>query len=169
MFLAHDNKFSFEDIQSLKKTIYLSERAYGSFCTVYLMKFKKPLIPFDSKQFLSEIKVKFSDFENSPVKFRNKIIHEGYIPSQEETLNYATAVGKFILKITNEILEINPNVFLNFSIMNMNHKHEKGEENHDHEVTNMVFPTFLGNIIIRGKQEFEIEKHLEFVKQDRTK
>ncbi len=167
MFLAYDNKFSFEEIQSLKKTIYLSERAYGAFCTVYLLKFKKPLIPFDSKQFLKEINVKFTDFENSPVKFRNKIIHEGYIPNQEETLNYAKAVGMFILKITNEILEIDGNAFLNFLMLNANHKREQGIENHDYEVSNMVFPTFLGNIMIRGKHEFDIEKHLEFVKRDR--
>ena len=169
IFLIYDNNFSFEEVQSLKKTIYLSERAYGAFCTIYLMKFKKPLIPFDSKQFLNEINVKFSDFENSPVKFRNKIIHEGYLPSQEETLNYAKAVGKFIQRITNEIIEIDPNVFLNFSLMNTNYKREQGQKNHDHEVSNMVFPTFLGNIMIRQENKFDIEKHLEFVKIDRVR
>ena len=169
LFLANDSNFSFEDINSLKKTTYLSERTYGAFCTVYLMKFKKPLVPFDNKEFLKEINVSFPGFENSPVKFRNKIIHEGYIPTQEETLSYAKAVGKFILKITNEIIEASPNALLDFSFLVLNNKRKQGEENSNHEVSNMVFPTFLGNIMIRSKHDFDIEKHLEFVKQDRAR
>jgi hypothetical protein len=169
MFLLYENQFSFEEIQSLKKTIYLSERSYGAFCTIYLMKFRKPLIPFDSKQFLNEINVKFTNFENSPVKFRNKIIHEGYIPNHEETLSYAKVVGGFISKITNEIIAIDPNAFLNFARMNTNHKRKQGEKNHDHEVSNMVFPTFLGNIMNRQPNKYEIENHIEFIKLNRAK
>lgn len=167
MCFVYDCNFSFSDLENLKKTVYLSERMYGVFCSVYMMKFKKAFVPFDNKDFLKEINVSFPGFENSPVKFRNKIIHEGYIPSEQEILNYAKAVSTFIIKITNDICDIDPKAFFNFHMLNIQQKREKGKD--DYTISNIILPTYIGNIMVFEKRETDIETHLEYVKIDRAR
>jgi hypothetical protein len=59
-----------------------SERQFGAYCFLYVsLLAKTPDV-----------------ISNSNIKFRNKVIHQGYIPTFEETLNYATSIYNFIMK-----------------------------------------------------------------------
>lgn len=73
-----------------------SERQLGAFYFLYLNFFKKTIQPMS----------------NQDVEFRNKVIHKGYFPSREETLNYIQNVFNKINEIAKEIfLNINQEVF----------------------------------------------------------
>ncbi|WP_281848050.1 hypothetical protein [Olleya namhaensis] len=160
--LVYENGFSFDVLENFKKEVKLSERLYGVFCSIYLLKFKKVLEPFNNK-FLKTIDVSFPKFDNQPVKFRNKIIHEGYIPTYQETLNYGIAISKYIKKITEEFRATNPNLFFNFMVTIAN-DFKKVEP--DPNVSNFFFQTFISSI---QKTELELDKYLPILEKERNR
>ncbi len=67
-------------IANWKKVAAQAERQFGAFIFVYLMENKNPP----------------KTLSNKLVKFRNKVIHRGYIPSDNEVIKYAKNVGEII-------------------------------------------------------------------------
>lgn len=159
IYLAYENQFSFETIENFKKEVKLSERLYGVFCTVYLLKFKKVLEPFNSK-FLKTIDIKLP-FQNDPVTFRNKIIHEGFIPSYDEAINYGIAVSEYVKKITEEFRESNPQLFFNYMMLTAQ-DFKKIEP--DPKVSNFFFPTFIASL---NKIPININDYLPILENQR--
>lgn len=164
--LVYDNGFSFDTLEKFKKDIKLSERLFGAFSTIYLLKFKKVLQIFDNK-FLKEIQINIPKFGNEPVKFRNKVTHEGYIPSDKETTDYAIAVSKYIYKISEELIAIDKGAFFNFMMMNVGESKKKS--NSDEEVSTFLLPSYLGNPMSFGNILPDFLKHIEYIKQERKK
>lgn len=160
--LIHENNLGFDKFEEFKKEVKLSERLYGVFCSVYLLKFKRVLEPFNNK-FLSSIGISLPKFKNNPVNFRNKITHEGYIPTKKETINYGIAVSEYINKITQEFREQNQQLFFNFMIQSVEHFKK---EDPDPNVSNYFFETYISSI---QKTELELEKYLEILKKEREK
>lgn len=60
-----------------------SERQLGAFCFLYLLETGKPAVVLKGKL----------------VEFRNTVIHKGYLPTKEETLNYAEKVHDYMIYI----------------------------------------------------------------------
>ena len=90
-----------------------SERQFGSFVFLYLLEFGE--IPFTKKE------------DDKWRKFRNNVIHNGYIPKKEEALQYGDMVRKFILKTINTLQqdyseELN---ILTFKILKRRGEHNK--------------------------------------------
>ena len=63
-----------------------SERQLGAFCLLYLLESGKP--------YLINMKV---------IAFRNKVVHEGYVPSSQEVAEWAEQVVKIIFDIVGEL------------------------------------------------------------------
>jgi hypothetical protein len=66
-----------------------SERQLGAFVFTYLLEYGKSPILIDDKK----------------VAFRNKVIHEGKIPTRQEAINYGQSVLDFIRPILGELKE----------------------------------------------------------------
>jgi len=88
--ILHKNEISREEFEKTWKSVTKqSERQLGAFLFLYLRENKK------SVNFIHQ------DFTT----FRNRVIHEGDIPTYEESLNYGEAVLAFIFKLSRELKE----------------------------------------------------------------
>ncbi len=67
----------------------LSERQFGAFTVLYFSTFKKPPIPLKQKM----------------VEFRNNVVHKGYLPTENETVEYAEGIYFLIKSLYLELLE----------------------------------------------------------------
>lgn len=80
----------------------LSERQVGAFLFLYLIENKKPLEPliFDAKPVLDG-----RSRGDTPTwsRFRNEVIHNGYIPSTVEVIEYGNLVYQFIYRLIAEM------------------------------------------------------------------
>jgi len=75
-----------------------SERQLGAFLFLYLLENKSH---FDSKKYNFEVLK----------TFRNKVIHNGYLPSEKETIDYGDGVFEIIKNISVEIAIKDPEFF----------------------------------------------------------
>jgi hypothetical protein len=80
-----------------KTGLKLSERQLGAFYALYFNEFDEAPVMLDEAFSKS---IKHSIIKN-PVNFRNRIVHEGYIPSYEEAFQYGEAVSKYMLLLIN--------------------------------------------------------------------
>lgn len=69
-----------------------SERQLGAFYFCYLLEFKKAPEPINSNK----------------TKFRNKVIHQGFIPSYEKVYNYGEYILNYISKVVEELKNNDP-------------------------------------------------------------
>ena len=84
---AHNSIGEEEFLKTWNKMKNQSERQLGAF---YILQ----LIEFGSTKYL---------LDENMVKFRNKVIHQGYIPSTEDTIKYGNYVLSTIFKILKEL------------------------------------------------------------------
>lgn len=88
----------------------LSERQFGAFLFLYLLENKKPLEPL-----ISDAKPELAGQSRGDTltwsAFRNDVIHNGYIPSTEEAIEYGNLVYQFIRRLIDE-LEANCSEFI---------------------------------------------------------
>ena len=79
-----------------------SERQLGAFLFTYLLQNKRPVNPwiYDSQPDLEGLS---SGQTLTWSAFRNKIIHDGYIPSAQETLAYGDLVLRWINQLIDEL------------------------------------------------------------------
>lgn len=85
-----------EEIEEVFKPISrLSERQYGGFLMVYAI-----TNGHSAKQRLTD--------KNG--KFRNSVVHKGYIPNEIEVLKYASEVYKLVLHYYKELINISPQI-----------------------------------------------------------
>ncbi len=75
-----------------------SERQIGAFYLIYLTVVKQSAPIFDSS-FLKSISIKLGIEGNDPVNFRNNVIHQGYIPTFEQAVNFGEAVNLYIKRL----------------------------------------------------------------------
>jgi hypothetical protein len=83
----YNNGLPLDEIEKKRKLVKLSERKIGAFYQAYSYIFKKSPEGFNERQ----------------VKVRNEVIHEGKIPSKEETKAYGVAVMNYIKAIQVEL------------------------------------------------------------------
>lgn len=85
--LLRKNKVEYTEFEETWKLVgSQSERQLGAFYFLYLLEFKE----------------KPNAFDNSKSKFRNKIIHNGYLPTDKEAYEYCEYVYKYIRDIQNK-------------------------------------------------------------------
>jgi hypothetical protein len=77
-----------------KTSLKFSERQIGAFCALYFNEFG------EAPQLLDEFSAKAlkptPTIIKNPTNFRNRVVHEGYIPSYDETFEYGEIVSKYI-------------------------------------------------------------------------
>lgn len=96
------DKCKFEDIDSFMKTIRFAENKKGSFMLHYFQNFNEEVS-----------KKKFEYF----AKLRNKIIHEGYLPDEDETIKYCEKLFNFLVDISNRIAKsATQNQYINYDL-----------------------------------------------------
>lgn len=80
----------------------LSERQFGAFLFAYLVENKRPLEPliYDAKPQLAG---RSRGDTLTLSAFRNDVIHNGYIPSTEEAIEYGNLVYQFIRRLIGEL------------------------------------------------------------------
>lgn len=81
------NELPLKEIEKKRKLVKLSERKIGAFYQAYSYILKKSPLEFDNRQ----------------VQFRNAVIHEGKIPTHNETKTYGIAVMNYIKEIQVEL------------------------------------------------------------------
>lgn len=102
-----------------------SERQLGAFYLIYLTTFKETFVPLHQNW----------------VTFRNAVIHEGYIPSASEVIEYADAVLQHIFIVLTKIKSSHQKDILNVIISRMTQLHAK----YPHEkIVNAAIPTIVG-------------------------
>lgn len=83
------NETALKKYERLWKTyLKLSERQLGAFYGLYFNEFEEMPLMFD-EALSKSLKHKLVA---NPVNFRNRVVHEGYIPSHEEVIEYGQAV-----------------------------------------------------------------------------
>jgi hypothetical protein len=75
-----------------------SERQLGAFQVLYLIEFNESAPLFDIN-FIKSLGLILDKKGNDPVHFRNRIIHQGYIPQYEQAMAYGEAVNKYIFNL----------------------------------------------------------------------
>lgn len=92
--LAPDpNQVNFD--KTWKAISKMSERQIGAFYVLYFNVMNESPTLFDGA-FLKSLKINLNIEGNDPVKFRNKVIHEGFIPDSNQALLYGEAVNMYI-------------------------------------------------------------------------
>lgn len=87
-----------------KKIASLSEREFGAFLYMYLIDHKNSCCPtIDDKQ--PDIKGISKNNTKTWKNFRNEIVHNGYIPSTEETLAYGNLIYQYIYSLIADLKE----------------------------------------------------------------
>lgn len=89
--IMNDNGIAFDNFQGTWKFVARqSERQLGAFLFLYLQKFG------DTPPWKEVDKW---------TKFRNDVIHQGYIPSSDEVMKYAAVIYEYILKVSKLLQE----------------------------------------------------------------
>jgi len=86
-----------------------TERQIGAFYMLFLCVYQRPPILFDTK-FLKKHGLSLEIEGNDPINFRNRVIHQGYIPSYKQALIFGEAVNFYICEL---LLEYRKNTRLN--------------------------------------------------------
>jgi hypothetical protein len=86
-----------------------SERQIGAFYLLYLNVFHQLPVAFDVN-FLKQHKLKLSS-NNDPVNFRNRVVHQGFIPTYEQSLVFGEAVNFYIRAGLKQLFSADFNVF----------------------------------------------------------
>lgn len=71
-----------------------SERQLGAFLFLYLLEYEKPVSPW-----VYDERPESGSATETWARFRNKVVHEGYIPSREEAVAYCGLVYRWIYQI----------------------------------------------------------------------
>lgn len=99
---GHMNEDALKRFDKLWRTpLKLSERQLGAFYTLYFNEFDESPLIFD-ESFSKKIG---HMLVTNPVNFRNKIVHEGHIPTYNEALQYGEAVYEYIAGFINTYRE----------------------------------------------------------------
>ena len=77
-----------------------SERQVGAFYMLFLCVFQQPPILFDAK-FLNRHELRLGIEGNDPIKFRNLVIHQGYLPSYNQAIVFGEAVNFYVREVYN--------------------------------------------------------------------
>ena len=89
--ICHHQGISFEQVELAWKGVSAqSERQLGAFLFLYL----------------SELKSAAPMIKDSQVRFRNQVVHKGYIPTKKETLDYARYMHDYMISLL-EVLDSN--------------------------------------------------------------
>lgn len=138
----------------------LSERQYGAFCFLYLLEFGLPPIDIASQKINKKQTIK---------ELRNKVIHQGYKPTEKEAKDYGNAV---ISNIRNIVAKLKDSA--DSAIIKMTHKKLKlrtEEVNKLYKNQRVNIATICGggicsNLFASKPQEISIDKLLEEMKKD---
>lgn len=106
---------------------------------------------------------------NKEVKFRNKVIHDGYIPKPEEAYKYAEAVANIIYSASDELLKRVPESVTHVhSLLSPLEGDKSVEENWTEGACNIISAMDITNPCI-GKSGHikDIKEHLERIEKDR--
>lgn len=144
--LAHLSIQSDEVMKTWKLVSAQSERQLGAFYFLYLSSFKVAPMALDAKQ----------------VKFRNNVIHKGYIPSEDEVLNYAEAIFQNVINTTT-LLKRNMQKSMNLISVQ---KKEEFEKRQNRKVSFFSIGTTLNHdvpIEILEKDVFNYEKSVYYL------
>ena len=102
-FVCHKHGFDKDGFSDTwKQVLSQSERQYGAFLFLYGIEEKKP---FDPKKYKMD-KLK---------KFRNKIIHKGYLPTEKEVIEYGDLIFNLIMPVSVELAVKDAEYFHRFS------------------------------------------------------
>jgi hypothetical protein len=102
-FVCFKNKIPEKEVVATWKQISnQSERQYGAFLFLYILEQKEA---FDQKKFQIE----------ALKKFRNKVIHKGYLPDEKETVKYGEDVFNLISNVSVMIAQKDKELFHSFS------------------------------------------------------
>lgn len=75
-----------------------SERQLGAFYMLYMHEFGQAAPVVDNK-FVQSLKLDLGIKGNEPTTFRNKVIHQGYIPRREQVIAYGEVISYYIHNI----------------------------------------------------------------------
>jgi hypothetical protein len=121
-----------------------SERQVGAFYVLYLNINKRPPVLFDAA-FLKTHKIQLGIEGNDPAKFRNKVIHEGFVPTYSQAVAFGEGVNFYIKDYIKEYkrdtdrYDISAIAFQNLEIANRSLSlEERGGMQHN--------PTFISDI-----------------------
>lgn len=98
-----------------------SERQFGAFLFVYLLENKKPVSPW-----IADERPKLPG-ATSWTAFRNKVAHDGYIPSRAEAVAYCDLVYQWIYRIIGELREGCASAMDRVSIESLLRLHERSK------------------------------------------
>ncbi|MBR2286463.1 MAG: hypothetical protein IJ866_03325 [Alphaproteobacteria bacterium] len=143
----------------------LSERQYGAFSFLYLLEFGISPIDISRKQIENKRKNK----KYTVKELRNKVIHQGYKPTEKEAKDYGNAV---ISNIRNIVAKLKDSA--DSAIIKMTHKKLKlrtEEVNKLYKNQRVNIATICGggicsNLFASKPQEISIDKLLEEMKKD---
>ncbi len=91
--ILDNKKINTKDINDLFNNIKLSERRFGAFASIWLLTENQPY---------TNIK---SNYRDDMTKLRNNVIHNGTIPTKEETLKFGDYVCNIIKPLINTLKE----------------------------------------------------------------
>ncbi|WP_125916828.1 hypothetical protein [Hymenobacter coccineus] len=91
-----------------------SERQVGAFYALYLKEFNEAAPVFNKSWLIKNtglvLTLNGKSVETS--EFRNKVVHQGYIPTKAEAILYGECVNKYIHHILNKFMAINGHISL---------------------------------------------------------
>src|SRR5574344_99805 len=129
-----------------------SERQLGSFYTSYISLFY-------------ELPPKLSD---SKVTFRNNVIHNGYLATETEVIEYGQEVGSIIQTISKKLLDFDQEAFRQEVFKRFNSELQRSNIK-DIPVTTSCIPTMLSTAVADfAIHDFDFSKKLEELKEYRT-
>ena len=142
----------------------LSERQYGAFSFLHLLEFGLPPIDISQKQ----IKNRRTNKKYTIKALRNKVIHQGYKPTAEETKYYGESV---IHNIWNIVAKLKTSPDSIYKITRERLKLKTDEVNKLYKNQNVNIVTICGggicsNLFANKLQEISIDKLLEEMKND---
>lgn len=134
-----------------------SERQFGAFCFLYLAN-------------IGELPIRASE-DDKIRQFRNKVIHQGYIPNKEEALKYGEVVFDFINQILIILSEHFKDQMQEFILEHLNTINKKIKEKNIPFATMSIgtlISTTVGDIHRYDKILFKdaIKTHIEYKKRE---
>ena len=133
-----------------KKVASQSERQFGAYLFVYLLENKKTP----------------KTLTNKLVEFRNRVIHKGYIPSEDEVINYAKNVAEIISAEYLKLKNSNPAHLEHTIAIDGMEAGVFDEECSD--ISTSRVPTVLERMIHRHQnKEYRLESDIENLKNNR--
>jgi len=150
-FVLHELKVDTESVgQSWKKISKQSERQLGAFIFVWLTHYK--VVPKTLN-------------ENKGVRFRNDVIHNGKIPTQQECIEFGNSVIATIVDNVKYMYKDDPDGYrYNFEFFD-----RAMSRIADAPLTTMSIPTILGRgNIIAGGERLRLETYLDNLRRQRV-